>query len=161
MDVGNTTVLEYGMATVVLFVGVGVGLVAHELAHRTVLAVLGVPSTVEWFPDRRPGTRGVLGVGRPWATVTIHRIPRHVPTWGLRVAALAPLGLVVPPAVLLSEGSIAATVSGNVVFTAATIAWFGCGIPSPRDFALFWHAERVVPGTDDTGANTQVPRERR
>lgn len=149
MDLGNTSVLEYGAATVALFVGVGVGLVTHELSHRAVLSALGVPSTVEWFPDRRSGRSGVfrVGVGRPWATVTIRRVPRRVPVWGLRLAALAPLALAIPPAVLLSDGGVAATVSGNAVLTAATIAWLGCGIPSPRDFALFWHAEQVIEGS--------------
>jgi hypothetical protein len=40
------------------------------------------------------------------------------------------------------------------VLASVTVGWLACALPSPQDFSVFWHAERIVseggvPTTDD------------
>ena len=84
--------LELLGAALALLGTLGLGMVAHELAHALVLSALGVPYDINWFPGRTsdPLDLGLLGA---LATVTPRRIPRGVPTWGLRLSAVAPLAV--------------------------------------------------------------------
>lgn len=125
-----------------LLATLAVGTVAHEFSHAAVLRALGVPYDIDWHPGSATGPFGV-GVYRAWATVTPRSIPTDVPTAGLRIAAIAPLALATP-FVLILVGVVPDPVEiGNVVLTAATVAWFACALPSPQDFSLFWHVEQV------------------
>lgn len=127
-----------------LLLMLGIGTVAHEFAHALALRALGVPYVLEWFPDNSEQAHLNAGLMGAWATVTPTSIPQHVPAWGLRLSALAPLALTVP-VLLVPLGIVPDPLaSGNVVYVVMTVAWIGCAIPSPQDFSLFWHAEDVI-----------------
>ena len=121
-----------------------VGVVAHELSHALVLRWLGVPFDVEWLPDRagpEPVRAGTFG---RWASVTPRHLPATLPPWGLRISALAPLALAAPMALILLGVLPDPVQTGNAPLVAATLAWFGCALPSPQDFSLFFHAEAAI-----------------
>ena len=132
----------------VLVVTVGLGTVVHELSHAAVLEAFGVPYDVTWLPGGEESGFIARSISSTWATVTPRRDSPRVSPRGLRVSAIAPLSLVAVPLVI--HHALPAGLSGDVVVVAATVAWFGCALPSPQDFSLFWYAERVVDG--DAGA---------
>lgn len=136
--------LELLGAASVLGTTLSIGLVLHELTHAVVLHVLGVPYDINWFPSRDPTGRFDLGLMGAWATVTPRWMPENVPTWGLRVSALAPLTLVLPFALVAIGVGPDLTTSNNAFVAAGTIAWLACALPSPQDFSLFWYADQVV-----------------
>lgn len=145
---GQAAITEVLIAGGALLLSLPVGVVAHELTHALVLRWLGVPFDVEWLPDRddrREATSvaGATSFGR-WASVTPRRLPRELPPWGLRLAAIAPLSMAIPMALVLLGVLPDPLRTGNTPLIAATIAWFGCAIPSPQDFSLFWYADRVL-----------------
>jgi hypothetical protein len=130
-----------------------VGVVAHELTHALVLRAFGVRYDIVWLPDHDAGERFGTGVFATWATVVPLSYPRDVPTWGLRLAAVAPLALATP-FVLVPAGVVSDPVAaGGAVHTAAVVAWLACALPSPQDFSQFFHATQVLDGpsgpTDD------------
>ena len=140
----QATVSELLIAGGALVTSLVLGTVAHELAHAVVLRTLGVPFDVEWLPRRgETGTTAAAFFGR-WATVTPRRLPVDLPPRGLRVAALAPLVLATPMALVLLGVLPDPTSTGNLPLVAATIAWFACALPSPQDFSLVWHAEAAI-----------------
>ena len=128
----------------VLLVTLGIGTVAHELAHGLVLRALGVPFDVEWLPDGDGSTQVRAGFLGRWASVTPRRLPPDLSPWGLRFSALAPLALVAPMGLVLAGVLPDPTSTGNLPLVAATIAWFACALPSPQDFSLVWHAEAAI-----------------
>ena len=131
-------------AVLVLLSMLCLGTVAHELAHASVLHVLGVPYDIEWLPDRGSGTVYNVGIFGTWATVTPRSIPPEVSPWGLRLSALAPLGLAAP-LVLVFVGVLPDPLSStNPVHVVGTVTWLAFALPSPRDFSLFWYADRVL-----------------
>ena len=136
--------IELAGAAGVLLATLLLGLVAHELAHAAVLRALGVPFDVEIFPEGEDEVATGLGVHRAWATVTPRSIPRNVSPGGLRLAALAPFVLATPLVLVLAGVLPDPLAAENVFLSAATVAWFGCALPSPRDFSLFWHAEETI-----------------
>ena len=124
-----------------LLLALGVGTVAHEFAHALVLRALGVPVDVRWLPDRGDSGPATAGFAGRWATVTPRRLPADLPPRGLRLAALAPLAMATPMALVLLGVLPDPVATGNLPLIAATIAWFACALPSPQDFSLAWHAE--------------------
>lgn len=138
------TVPDVLLAGGVLFLTLLVGIVAHELSHAVVLRRLGVPFDVAWLPDRDSPESVRAGTFGRWATVTPRTLPPDLSPRGLRVAALAPLVLATPMALILVGVLPDPIQSGNLPVVAATVAWFGCALPSPQDFSLFWHAERAI-----------------
>lgn len=126
-------------AGVVLLGTVGVGLVAHELAHAAVLAAFGIPYEIEWFP--RSPTLAAAAYGT-WATVTPSPVSADPSPWKLRLSAIAPLALAIPPSLVLS-GVVPLDGAGLWAVT-VVVGSLGCALPSPQDFSLFWHAERIV-----------------
>ena len=129
-------------AGVVLVATIAVGLIAHELTHALVLQTLRVPHKVRWFPGEQESTL-TCGLTGTWASVTPERFPNHMPTWGLRLSATAPLALAVPLFLFVS-GVGGVPQVGTPYFTATVVGWLACSIPSPQDFSVFWHAERVI-----------------
>lgn len=120
------------------------GVAAHECSHALVLRGLGVPFEVEWLPDR-DGTDSVqAGAFGRWASVTPRALPADLSPWGLRVSALAPLALATPMALILLGVLPDPIQTGNLPLVAATLAWFGCALPSPQDFSLVWYAEAAI-----------------
>lgn len=131
-------------AVVVFLVMLGVGTVAHELAHATVLRALDIPYELEWFPDSDGQANlngGLLGA---WATVTPQSLSRDVPAWGLQLSAIAPLALTAPVFLMIVGVIPDPLASGNVIYVTLVLAWLGCALPSPQDFSLFWHADQVI-----------------
>jgi len=127
-----------------LLLTLGVGTVAHEFAHGLVLRALGVPFDVRWLPDRDDTGPAGAGFAGRWATVTPRALPPDLPPWGLRVAALAPLVLALPMALVLVGALPDPTGTDNLPLVVATLTWFGCALPSPQDFSLVWHAEAAI-----------------
>lgn len=140
----QATLTDLLLAAGALLLALGVGTVAHESAHALVLWVLGVPFDVRWLPDRRETSPAGAGFPGRWATVTPRSLPADVPPWGLRVAALAPLAMATPMALVLVGVLPDPVQTGSPPLAAAAVAWFACALPSPRDFSLFWHAEGAV-----------------
>ena len=127
-----------------LLLTLAAGIVVHEFSHALVLRALGVPFDVAWLPDRgRSDAMGAGALGR-WASVTPRALPRDLSPWGLRVAALAPLALATPMALIVLGILPDPVQTGNLPLVAATLAWFGCALPSPQDFSLVWHAEAAI-----------------
>lgn len=136
--------LELATAAGALLVTVGAGTVAHELSHAAVLRVLGVSCAVSWFSRSDASGTSLAGLGGNWATVTPRSIPSGFSPWGLRLAAIAPLALATP-ALLVLVGVLPDPVgSDDPVLVASTVAWLGCALPSPRDFSVFWYADRAL-----------------
>lgn len=128
----------------VLLGTVVVGLVAHELMHALVLHGLGVPYEIEWFPG---GGRSDTFTGRlcgTWAAVRPQEIPARVPTWGIKLSALAP-ALLASPLLLVAVGVVPSPLATNNPYaTAWTVAWLACSIPSPQDFSVVWYADVAI-----------------
>lgn len=138
------TPVELGLAGLVLAVAVGTGTVAHELSHALILRALAIPHDLEWLPDSDEVSVLAVGVSGRLAAVTPRAPAPDLPPWGLRVAALAPLTLALPLA-LVPLGILPDPVaSGNIYLIAATIGWLACALPSPQDFSLVWYAERAI-----------------
>jgi len=112
-----------------------VGTVVHELAHVTVLSLLGVPYDVRVFRRDDAGSGRLSG-----ALVSV--VPDHTTdrTAGLRVAALMPLALAVP-LLLVPLGVVPDPfVTGDLPAQLALVGWLACAIPSPQDFSVVWYA---------------------
>lgn len=138
------TALDVAAAAGVLLATVGVGTVAHELCHAAVLRAFGVPYDVAWGVRGDGAGRFGGGLAGTWATVTPRDLPRGLSPWVLRLAALAPFALAAP-AVLVPLGVLPDPLAAaDPALAAATVAWLGCALPSPRDFSLFWHAADAI-----------------
>lgn len=134
-------------ATLLVLVTVGIGITIHELSHAAVLRSLHIPYEIQWFPGQRGQSTRTLFT--PLATVTPGQIPDDISTLGVRLSALAPLALTLPVA-LIAVGFVSDPLSsGNLFGSVVTIAWLACAIPSPQDFSVFWHAERLVERETD------------
>lgn len=135
---------ELSTAAAVVLLTVGLGIVVHELTHVIVLHMLGVVYEIEWLPSHEAQDTSHLGIDQAWASVTPQDIPEDLSPWGVRLAAVAPLALVIP-GVPIFVGAVADPVAaGNVYVTAAVIAWLAIALPSPQDFSLFWYAGQAI-----------------
>ena len=129
---------------VVLFVTLVVGVCAHELLHVVPLRLADAEYTVTVLPSEDSGPRTA------WATlqhafsgglvrVEVTRVPPSAPELVVRVAALLPLALAIPLA-LVAAGVLPDPVAADHdVATVALVALTGCGLPSPADWAVVWH----------------------
>jgi hypothetical protein len=136
--------IEFIIIGGVLTTTIGIGMIAHEFTHALALHILGIPYEIEWFPGgARSGLLG-LGIYGSWATVSPRRIPNGVSMWGFRCASIAPF-LLATPFLLVLIGYLPDPVgSGDPYLITATIAWFGCALPSPQDFSVFWYADHLL-----------------
>lgn len=139
-----TALVDLVLAAGSLVGAVGVGTVAHECAHGAVLRAFGVRVEVAWLPDRDGTGRVGAALSSRWATVTPRALPASLPPWGLRLAAVAPLALAAPMALVPLGVLPDPTLSGNLPLVAAAVGWLACALPSPRDFSLFWHPRRAM-----------------
>lgn len=140
----QASLTELLLAGGALLLTLGVGTVAHEFAHVLILRALGVPFDLDWLPDRVDADPAAASFSGRWATVTPRAIPADLPPWGLRVAALAPLALATPMALVVAGVLPDPIGTGNLAIVAVSLAWFACALPSPQDFSLFWHAEAAI-----------------
>lgn len=129
-------------AGAVLAVSLGFGMVAHELSHALTLRALGVTCDIEWLPDTE--TVGLVNIGGSFATVTPRAVPADLPPWRLRIAALMPLTLAVPIPLVIVGVLPDPLAGGDPLVASAAIGWLACGLPSPQDFSLVWHAEAAI-----------------
>ncbi|WP_265111737.1 hypothetical protein [Halosolutus halophilus] len=130
---------DVAVAGCVLAAGVVAGLVAHEWSHALVLRLTGVDYDITYVPGRVNGVVGLLA-SCPWAVV--HPRPAgSEPAWPFRFAALAPFLLAVP---VLGLGFGGYLTTETPIVAAGAIGWLACAIPSPQDFAVVFHAHRVL-----------------
>jgi hypothetical protein len=135
VDVGSA-----GLLLMALVVG---GTMLHELLHAAVLSASGVPFTIRWFsPTDVTDLRSWASGG--WATVRPDSYPPGVSPWQLRLAALAPMVMALP-VLLVAAGVVPDPFpAGSVLFELAAVASMACAIPSPSDFSVVWHADRLL-----------------
>jgi len=134
------------VGAVVLVCTLGVGTVAHELSHALALEIYGISYEIEWLPDRSetgPLRRYYSG---PLATVTPLDLQGMTVSTPLRVAAMMPFALVLPLAPVGAGILPDPFQVGTLPSQLALIGWLACALPSPRDFSLFWYADRIVEG---------------
>lgn len=136
--------IELVGAGAVLLVAVAAGTVAHELSHAVVLTAFRVPYRIEWLPAREEAGLLRAGISGGWASVTPRSIPSGLAPWRLRLAALAPLALASPFALVLAGVAPDPFATGAVHLQAATIGWLACAIPSPADFSICSRARRAI-----------------
>jgi hypothetical protein len=120
------------------------GTVAHECAHAAALRAAGIDCEMQWLADW--DAVGVLraSVLGTWASVTPRGDLDQASPLGLRVAALAPLALVTPFALVAVGVLPDPTASGDPRALAAALAWMACALPSPQDFSVVWYAEQAA-----------------
>lgn len=120
------------------------GICVHELLHVTPLRFIDARYSITVLPSDECPTRTA------WPTLThaltgslvrveITHLPASTPEWVLRVAALLPLLLALPLA-LVAVGVVPDPLAAGDAFgTAALVAVSACGLPSPADWAVVWH----------------------
>lgn len=147
-----TTPLRLLAIGAVLLCTLGVGTVAHEYAHALALRAIGVDYEIRWLTRR--GSAGLLRAGLlgTWASVRPRNVPADAPPWGLRAAALMPLTLLAPFALVVFGVLPDPLATGDPRVVAAAVAWAACALPSPQDFSVVWYAdtaiERAIAGGD-------------
>lgn len=139
----SATPLELLGAAAALCCAVAVGTVCHELSHAIALRAAGVPCEIEFLPDRgdAPLRAGLPGAG---ATVTPTHLPDDVSPDHLRIAALTPLFLAAPFALVLAGAAPDPFAVGSLPLEAAAVGWLACALPSPQDFSLVWYPEAAI-----------------
>lgn len=129
-----------------------VGLIVHELSHALALRLAGVSYEVTVLP-RRDGSHGILAaIRRPLATVTPAASSADLSPWQLRAAAMMPLSLLAPLALVIVGLIPDPFAAGNLPLQLATIAWLGCALPSPADFSKLWYPDQAM-------SSPRVPRQ--
>lgn len=121
-----------------------VGIALHELSHAVALRLTGVPCTVEVLPARDGPGVFRTSLRSPVARVTPTEVPEDLPSWQLRAAAMMPLSLAVPFALVVVGVVPDPFAVGDLSLELATIAWLGCALPSPGDFSLLWYPDRAM-----------------
>jgi len=138
-------------ATLVLLLTTGVGIVVHELSHAAVLYLFGIQYTVDINPERVGPRRFNAGIFRASVAVTPRAISPETSAWAMRLSSVAPLILAVPFVTVVTGIVPDPLRADSLPLTASTVGWLACAIPSPQDFAVFWHAERAaaehIPGS--------------
>ena len=146
-------------AGLVLVTALVAGTVAHELSHAVALRAFGVPYVMEWLPNRHDAGLVRASISGGWATVRPKNIPRELPSWSLRVAALMPL-LLATPLALVGLGAVPdPSQAASAYPMAATVGWLACAIPSPQDFSLVWYAERAIANERGPDASASASRD--
>lgn len=131
-------------AGVVLLLTVGVGIGAHELSHAAGLYCFGIQCDITIGPEQvRTGQFG-SNVPGAWAAVTPREMAPGTTAWALRVSSIAPL-LLAAPFVAVITGIVPDPVQADsLLLNVWAVGWLACALPSPQDFSVFWHAERLV-----------------
>lgn len=138
------TLLDIVAAALIVLCAVGLGTVAHELAHAAVLRAVGVEVRFQWLHHGGEGTSLRACLTGTWASVEMQSIPAGLPAWPLRTAALAPLALASPLALVAAGVLPDPFLTDSLSLKLAVVGWLACGLPSPQDFATVFHAEDLV-----------------
>ncbi|WP_135854574.1 hypothetical protein [Halorussus salinus] len=127
----------------VLVVTVAVGVCVHELLHVLPLSFTDAEYAVTLFPsDGESAFQNALTGSLVRVEVT--DLPDATPEWLVRGAALAPLALALPLA-LVAVGVLPNPVAtGDQLGTVALLAVTGCGLPSPADWSVVWHGSELA-----------------
>ena len=128
----------------VMLCTLGVGTVAHEYAHALALRAIGVDCEIRWLTDRESAGLLRASLLGTWASVRPRNVPADAPAWGLRAAALMPLALLAPFALVVFGVLPDPLATGDPRVVAAAVAWAACALPSPQDFSVVWYAERAM-----------------
>ena len=120
------------------------GTVVHEYAHAVALRAAGIDCEMRWLVDRDAVGLLRASVLGTWASVTPRGDLSGASIPGLRVAALAPLALVAPFALVVAGVLPDPLATGDPRVVAAAVAWMACALPSPQDFSVVWHADRAL-----------------
>jgi hypothetical protein len=131
-------------AGVVLVGTAVVGIVVHELSHAIALRLAGVSYRLEFLPERSDSAGVLPNLRGPLARVRPTSLPDDLSPWHVRLAALMPLSLAVPIGLVVTGVIPDPFALGDPVLQAATIAWLGCALPSPRDFSLLWYPREAI-----------------
>jgi len=134
--------IELLAAAGALLAALATGTIAHELSHAAVLRAGDVSCDLAWFPDG--GGTLAAGVGGRIAAVTPRGPPDAIASWHLRVAAIAPLSLLAPLALIPAGVLPDPFTTGNLVVQLAVVGWLACALPSPQDFTFVWHPHRAL-----------------
>lgn len=147
--------LSAGVAGQWLAVGVAfvatlaAGICAHELLHVVPLRFTNAEYTVSVLPSAGAASRGA-DAPRDWTAlkhvlagslvrVEVTDLPRATPDWLLRTAALAPLALAAPFALVAAGLLPNPFATGDRFAAVALVTLTACGLPSPADWAVVWH----------------------
>lgn len=149
------TPIDLAFAVGAFLLAASVGVVVHEFAHAAVLRTFGIPHRMEWLP--RGDDRASLGAvaAGAFARVTPLALPADCPPWRLRLAAMAPLSLLAPFA-LVGAGVVADPfAAGNPMVRMVALGWLACAVPSPGDFSLLFHAAEAIGRRADGGETAE------
>ena len=148
--VAAETVLHWLALGLVLVGTLAVGICAHELLHVVPLSLADASYTVTLLPsddasDEPTPTAGLrTGLSRSLVRVEVTHVPESTPEWLVRTAAILPVALALPFA-LVAAGVLPDPIAGgDHLAAAALIALTGCGLPSPADWSVVWHGSRLA-----------------
>lgn len=130
------------LAVVVLPLAVTIGLFVHELLHALVLRTAGIEYKLAFGSNRNDHGHFRTLVSGSLAAVQLQSVPPTSSSWHLRLAAMAPLAMLLPVGVcvsLVAGGVLSESLHGSV----ALVGWMACALPSPADFAIAWHPEET------------------
>jgi hypothetical protein len=127
----------------VLLVTLAVGVFAHELLHLLGLSFTDAEYTVTVLPDAGESSLQ-NAVASGLVRVEITRVPDSTPDWMLRVAALLPVLLALPLALVLAGELPDPIAAGDHAATVALVALTGCGLPSPADWSVVWYGSELA-----------------
>ncbi|UPW00176.1 hypothetical protein M0R88_16885 [Halorussus gelatinilyticus] len=127
----------------VLLVTVAVGVCVHELLHVVPLSFTDAEYAVTVFPsDGESAFQSALTGSLVRVEVT--NLPDATPDSVLRGAALAPLALALPLALVAAGVLPNPVATGDHFGTVALLALTGCGLPSPADWSVAWHGSELA-----------------
>ncbi|UPV74165.1 hypothetical protein M0R89_16695 [Halorussus limi] len=133
---------------VVLLATLAVGVCVHELLHVVPLSFTDAEYAVRLLPSDESAADARRHTA--WTTlqtaltgglvrVEITHLPRTTPEWVVRGAAVLPLALALPFALVAAGVLPNPVAAGDHLGTVALVALTGCGLPSPADWSVVWH----------------------
>jgi hypothetical protein len=134
-----------------LLVTLVVGICVHELLHVLPLSFTDAEYTVSLLPNTGGNTSSPTGwtalqnlVTGSLVRVEVTRVPDATPDWVLRMAALLPILLALPLALVVAGVVPDPIATGDHVSTVALIALTGSGLPSPADWSVVWYGSDIT-----------------
>ncbi|PSP55480.1 hypothetical protein BRC82_05985 [Halobacteriales archaeon QS_1_67_19] len=133
----------------VLITTLAVGICVHELLHLLPLHLAGAAYSVTLLPaddadSSTPWTALQSALTSGLVRVEVVSVPDATPDWVLRTAAILPLALALPLALVAAGVLPDPLATGDYVGVAALIALTACGLPSPADWSVVWHGSELL-----------------
>lgn len=126
-----------------LVVTLALGVCVHELLHLVPLSFTDAEYTISVLPDAGESALQNAVTGG-LVRVEIAHVPDATPDWVLRVAALLPVLLALPLALVLAGLLPNPVTAGDHAGTVALVALTGCGLPSPADWSVVWYGSDLA-----------------